>query len=57
MREALSFGSSRRAGATSELSRYDPSLLAAKVRFLLARFDAASGGRAAGVLSYTLQYD
>ena len=34
MREALSFGSPRRAGARSELNRYDPWLLTAKVRFL-----------------------
>jgi diaminohydroxyphosphoribosylaminopyrimidine deaminase / 5-amino-6-(5-phosphoribosylamino)uracil reductase len=34
MSEALSFGSPRRAGAESELNRYDPWLLTAKVRFL-----------------------
>src|ERR1700720_668240 len=47
MREALAFGSPRRAGARSELSRYDPSLRRRKYIFYLARFDAASGGRAA----------
>ena len=57
MREAVVFGVVAPAGARSELSRYDPSLRRRKYIFYLARFDAASGGRAAGVHCYALRYD